>query len=59
MIKQLVMFVDYGVKFQETQDNESVLIALEWLCKMLEKACNIDKEENKKHQHFHKHSKKR
>ena len=38
MIKQLVMFVDYAVKFKETQDNQSILIALEWLCRMLEKS---------------------
>jgi len=41
MITKLVMYVDYAVKSNRTSNNKSILIALEWLCKMLEKTkCN-------------------
>ena len=37
LIKKLVMFVNFAVKFQEGEDNESIIIAVDWLCKLLER----------------------
>lgn len=36
LIKQLIGFIDYAVKFKEAEDNKSILIAIQWLCKMIQ-----------------------
>lgn len=43
------MFVDYAVKSKRTSNNKSILIALEWLSKMLEKTkCDNTKDKKDK-----------
>jgi hypothetical protein len=37
------MFIDYSIKFKETEDNKSIIISLEWMCKLLERATGRDR----------------
>ena len=43
LIKKLIMFIDYSIKFKETEDNKSIIISLEWMCKLLERATGRDR----------------